>query len=257
MQTLCYDGTFAGLLTAVFEVYEHKYTTVTIVPDSQRQGNLFGDFITVYTDDAKAARVLAGLRKNLSADMANSIYKSFLSEEVGMENKLLQFIKYAFSTPGAEKNYSHPAVLYVINTTKKVHREKHRMEAFVRFQQTQDDLYYAVVEPDFNVLPLILPHFKKRYADQRWMIYDAKRKYGIYYDLQQVTTVEIDFTDATGQKKDIANVLDEKEELYQHLWQNYFTNTNIKARKNMKLHIRHMPKRYWQYLTEKQPYFNR
>jgi probable DNA metabolism protein len=45
---------------------------------------------------------------------------------------------------------------------------------------------------------------------------------------------------------------DEKEELYQRLWQQYFTSVNIAARKNTKLHIQHMPKRYWKFLPEKQ-----
>ncbi len=59
------------------------------------------------------------------------------------------------------------------------------MEAFVRFQLIKDGLYYATVQPDYNVLPLILKHFKDRYADQRWLIYDTLRKYGILYDLEQ------------------------------------------------------------------------
>jgi probable DNA metabolism protein len=46
-------------------------------------------------------------------------------------------------------------------------------------------------------------------------------------------------------------IIDEKEELYQQLWQQYFSSVNIAARKNTKLHIQHMPKRYWRWLTEK------
>lgn len=38
---------------------------------------------------------------------------------------------------------------------------------------------------------------------------------------------------------------------YQMLWQKYFNNTNIAARKNIKLHIQHVPKQYREYLTEK------
>ena len=59
------------------------------------------------------------------------------------------------------------------------------MEAFVRFQLTKDGLYYCIIQPDYNVLPLISNHFEKRYADQRWLIYDSRRKYGIYYDLKK------------------------------------------------------------------------
>ncbi|UPT67075.1 MAG: TIGR03915 family putative DNA repair protein [Sphingobacteriales bacterium JAD_PAG50586_3] len=252
MQAVVYDNTFAGLLTAIFEVYEHKLANVNIMPANQRQDSLFNETFTVDTDDAKAARVLKGLKERLSADGFKAFCNTFLSEETGMENKMLHYAQYAFSVANADKDYSHPAVLYIKNTAKKVHREKHRMEAFVRFQQTGDGLYYAIVDPDFNVLPLIERHFKKRYADQRWLIYDSRRKYGLYYNLDNTTIVTVDFNDAGGNTKDIATVLDDKEVLYQQLWQNYFASTNIKARKNMKLHIRHMPKRYWKYLTEKQ-----
>jgi probable DNA metabolism protein len=124
------------------------------------------------------------------------------------------------------------------------------MEAFVRFQLTKDGLYYAIVEPDFNVLPLLITHFKNRYADQRWMIYDARRRYGMYYNLVEVEQVEIAFEEDTNKGKDITALYDEDELLYQHLWQRYFKSVNIAARKNIKLHIQHMPRRYWKHLTE-------
>jgi probable DNA metabolism protein len=132
-----------------------------------------------------------------------------------------------------------------------VHRERHRMKAFVRFQLTKDGIYYAAVDPDFNVLPLIIDHFKNRYADQRWLIYDLKRKYGIYYDLEKVETIMLEFNESNNNGKDIAGSFDEKEDLYQQLWKDYFKSVNIASRKNMTLHIRHVPKRYWKYLTEK------
>ncbi len=253
MQLVVYDGSFTGLLSAVFDVYEYKFRDVSIVTEAQRQDTIFGEAHIVYTDEAKAARVWKGLKQRLPASALTAFYKTYLSEERGMEDMLLQYAQYAFSSSqNIEQDYSHAAVSYITATAKKVHREKHRMEAFVRFQQTADGLYYATVEPDFNVLPLISTHFEKRYADQQWMIYDVKRKYGIYYNLQSVAFVDVSFNTPTGKETDIAAVLDESEELYQHLWQKYFNSVNIAARKNMKLHIRHMPYRYWKYLTEKQ-----
>ena len=152
-----------------------------------------------------------------------------------------------------EEDYSNKAVLTVFQTAKKVWREKHRMEAFVRFQKTADDLYYAIISPDYNVLPLIAKHFTERYADQRWMIYDAKRKYGSYYDGKEVENVQIKFSEEMAQGRDVSHAYDETEGIYQQLWQQYFKSVNIAARKNTKLHIQHMPKRYWKYLPEKQP----
>ena len=97
----------------------------------------------------------------------------------------------------------------------------------------------------------IAKHFTDCYANQRWMIYDGKRKYGLYYDLKITTSVQIQFSDEMLNGKQASSIYDDSEEIYQQLWQQYFKSVNIPARKNTKLHIQHMPKRYWKYLTEK------
>jgi probable DNA metabolism protein len=254
MVTVVYDGTFEGLLTAVFEVYEYKFTSVNITTKERFQANVFNKHYESYYECIKSERVWKGLSAKISAAALSQVYKAFLSEENGIENVLLQYVQYVFSkNQSIESDYSNPAVLTVVQTAKKVYREKHRMEAFIRFQLTADGLFYAVCQPDFNVLPLVEKHFKSRYADQPWLIYDSKRKYGIYYDLYKVETVSFSFDLATNNGKNIELILDEKEMLYQQLWQQYFKSVNIQARKNMKLHIQHMPKRYWKHLPEKQP----
>jgi probable DNA metabolism protein len=252
MATLVYDGSFAGLLTAVFDVYEYKFTQCNITPEQHRQDSLFEQTHIVETDANKANRVWTGLKKIAGQHAVSNLYKTFLSEEEGMENHLLQYIRYTFLLKeDISSDYSHASARYINDTAKKVHREKHRMEAFVRFKLTKDGLYFATIEPDFNVLPLILPHFEKRYADQRWLIYDVRRKYGLYYDLHKTQFVEMSFNDAEGTPTNIAEVLEENEAVYQQLWQQYFHSVNIPARKNLKLHIKHMPYRYWKYLVEK------
>ena len=253
MVTVVYDGTFEGWLTAVFEVFEYKFTDVEMTTKDRFQANVFNRHHESIFDPNKSSRVWKGLAGKMSAAALSQIYKAFLSEDKGIEQVLLQYVQYAFSkAQSIESDYSNSAVLTVVQTAKKVHREKHRMEAFIRFQLTGDHLYYAICQPDFNVLPLIEKHFKNRYADQRWLIYDSQRKYGIYYDLTTVDTIQLSFNEQTNNGKYIAVIADEKEEIYQKLWLQYFTSVNIAARKNTKLHIQHMPKRYWKFLPEKQ-----
>lgn len=250
MKPVLYDGTFDGFLTAVFEVYEYKIAEPRIKKGNVAVGSLFGEVHVTETNKEKAKRVIAKLEQKISKTAMSQLYKSFLSEVADIENVLLRYVQYMIaSVYGVENDYGHPDVLMVQQLSKKVYREKHRMEAFVRFQLTKDRLYYAIIQPDYNVLPLVLSHFKERYADQQWLIYDSRRKYGLYYDLQEVTEVTVDFNDKNGEQK---NVYDEKEDLYQELWKHYFDSVNIKARKNTKLHIQHVPKRYWRYLIEKQ-----
>ena len=58
-----------------------------------------------------------------------------------------------------------------------------------RIQKAADGTFFAAFEPQYNALPLTVHHFKDRFADLKWIIYDMKRRYGFYYDLQEVTTI--------------------------------------------------------------------
>ena len=252
MDIVIYDGSFEGLMTAVFEIYEYKIVQPNIVNSNKETGSLFGKVHEVQTNKDKTARVFKKLKDKLTPNAFSNLYKTFLSEIKDIENLLYRYIAYMLSSKASvENDYSNADVLALQQLSRKVHREKHRMEAFVRFQLTQDQLYFCIIQPDYNVLPLISNHFEKRYADQRWLIYDSRRKYGIYYDLEKVEEVAMSFENDLNDKATLKSICDEKEELYQKLWCIYFGNINITARKNMKLHIQHMPKRYWRYLTEK------
>ncbi len=251
MQWVVYDGTFGGFLTAVFEVYEYKFSDARIVKQSLYHASVFGQDHVTETNGDKALRVWQGWLKYAGKEAAESLYHSWLSELPQIEKYLLQYIQYLFAKKQSiASDFSHAAVLKIAQVTKQVHRERHRMEAFVRFQLTKDALYYAEVEPDYNVLPLLVDHFKNRYADQRWLIYDGRRRYGIYYNLETVEMVQLALSDEVKQEG-ISFTFAEDEPLYQSLWKQYFQSVNIKARKNTKLHLQHIPKRYWKHLIEK------
>ncbi|RSK40947.1 TIGR03915 family putative DNA repair protein [Hymenobacter perfusus] len=250
-----YDGTFEGLLTVLFAVYDRKAAPNSIQPLGAVQGGLFAQPVEISTDEATAARVWKGLLQYMDKDARTRLFHTFLSEQPDRE---LIIFRYADLSMRAgrdiSEHYADDNVRRVQRLAQQMYREKHRMEAFVRFEKTQDGLFHATIEPDFDVLPLIAAHFTKRYADQRWLIYDRRRHYGLYYDLHRTDIVQFD-ADTTPQRSTAvsATVLDEREPLFQVLWQAYFDHVNIPERKNLKLHRRHMPLRYWKYLSEKQP----
>ncbi|MFG4004999.1 TIGR03915 family putative DNA repair protein [Flavobacterium aquidurense] len=254
MTQIIYDGTYEGWVTAVFEIYEYKLKDIVFAQNEASADLLFSTNHIVITDEVKVKRVLSGLQKRLSKNGFQGLYNAFLSETNKVEEIMFRYIQYVLLSPvNVEDDFGNIDVLELRKAIRLTGKEAHRMEAFVRFQLTKDQLYYAIVEPDCNVLPLIENHFKSRYADQRWLIYDAKRKYGIYYDLENVSTVALQFNTETNSSKFLAEISDEGEELFQDLWRNYFKSVNIESRKNTKLHLQHMPKRYWKNLTEKIP----
>ncbi len=252
--TFIYDGTFEGFLTSVFEVYEKKVVYPKIMKQEHYKASFFDISEVVITDTHKADRVWKRINEIASSNAKRTIYHAFLSEQPTIENDLLYLLKKIFSTSTSkliDKDFSDQTILKISKIVKMVDREKHRMDAFVRFKLTLDNIYTAIIEPDFNVLPLNSVHFKNRYADQKWLIYDSRRKYGVFYNLIEIQTVEIEFFNNIALDKIAKEYLCPNEDAFQVLWKQYFDSTNIVSRKNLKLHIKHVPKRYWKYLVEK------
>ena len=253
MTTLLYDSTFEGLMTAVFEVFEYKYDVVEIVAQQNySQENFFAETHEVITDFTKSDRVLKKLEENLGKQGISQLMMVYFSERKDLERLILSAVWHSIKYPKQNilQDFGNEDILEISKICRSVSRERHRMLAFVRFELLQDEVYFAKIEPDFNVLPLIRKHFKERYADQKWMIFDLKRHYGIFYDLKEVHF----FTPDSSQLQNFRNSEQfhhEEEKKYQKLWQRYFIKTGIPERKNMKLHIQWVPKRYWKYLTEK------
>ena len=251
MTYLVYDTTIEGFLTAVFEVYEYKLDEAVIRKNTIQIPQLFGEITEIKTNPDKAKRVANKLITILGKNGFKSLLKTLLSELDSIEDHILEVIRYAIETKkNILKDFGHPAVLEIKQVLKKISRERHRMNAFVRFKLANDGIYYAFIEPDFDVLPLISNHFKSRYADQKWLIYDLKRKKGIFYDLKSVEVVTFE-NDIKNVKNELTINLDNTEIEFQKLWISYFKHTNITSRRNLKLHLQHVPKKYWKYLIEK------
>jgi probable DNA metabolism protein len=250
-KTLVYDGSFNGFLTAVFIGFEQKIPHTNIQRQGQIQSGLFAETEIIFTNVEKAQRVWNGIR-NKSNSAIKNIYFAFLSEQNNIEALLYYYIqKLMGSKYEGTTNFGDDGVLKINQLSHKVSREKHRMEAFVHFQLTKDEVYFSNIEPDFDVLPLISKHFRNRYSDQQWIIYDVKRKYGIFYDLQSVEIISLDFSDIHTNQIVKSSVFTNTEYEYQDLLNNYFQSTTIKSCISTKLHVQHVPKRYWKYLSEK------
>ncbi len=249
--TLLYDGSFDGFLCCIYMIYDEKIKNPFIRKESEKSQQLFENIEYVITEKQKSKRVWQGFILKTTRKQQLDIFKTFLSEIKGVENTLFKYIQTVFNDNAKYlTDYGNKDILKISQVAKMVGREKHRMEAFVRFILTKDNIYIATVTPDFNVLPLIIPHFKDRYADQKWVIYDVKRNYGIFYDLKTVETITMDYFSKLNHSISKEAYADE-ENSFQELWYTYYKNVNITSRKNKKLHHQHLPKRYWKYLTEK------
>ena len=268
MQVYVFDNTLDGLLTAVFDSFFLHQQPEMLLGEGEQLPLFADEPHVVVTDSGKAARVWKGLEKHLSVEGLRMIAVSWLSEERTLNQPLFNFICKVFrqkvgdSSSSAtdylslERNASDADVLAVRNSCRRVLHEQLRMKQFTRFQKAKDGTYLAVVSPDHNVLSLITHHFQDRFNDQPWLIYDAKRHYGYYYD-GSAEPIHITFEDESAVPFDLTNgklddeVLSENDKIFQDLWRTYFKAICIKERMNPKKQLSDMPRRYWKYMTEK------
>jgi len=253
--TYIYNGTFDGFLTVIFDIYASKCKPVQILSERQWQPVFFETPVHIATDAAKSERVWNGIAKRSNKRITRMFYLAFASELPDIEMTLYGYLEKLFADASGTyyKNLLDDHSFELYRVSRKVSLEIHRFQGFVRFQETSDGLFFAVIEPDHDIVSMLAPHFARRYGNQSWVIYDRRRDKGIFYEkfqIHEMTLTDQQFDVITGEI--YQQVKSEDEDLYQRLWKAYYKAINIPERKNTRLMLRLLPRRYWKYLPEKQ-----
>ena len=247
-----FDGSIDGLLTAVFDSFVRRECPILLAGAATTLPLFYDSLYEVVTDKAKAARVWRKLGKSISRSARSALTTAFLTDNEEFPIQAFRFISRAVvSDSSIESDFSDEAVLAVLRECRRVRGEAHRMLQFVRFQKAADGTYFAMVEPLFDVLPMIVNHFSDRFSDQPFIIYDHARDYGYYYDGTEARRMTLATEGShlnTGRLTD--DMMDPQERLYRELWRTYFRATAITERSNPRKQRQDMPLRYWKYLTE-------
>jgi len=235
---LLYDGTFNGFLTTVFKIFEEKIEVQDIQKIGQGQSALFTELDMVETNLKTAKRVWEGLsHKNHTA--LKNIYFAFLSEQKGMAFLLYQFIRKLYALPTSQSLEEESIVALKINQAAKlVRREKIRLEGQLKMQRTKDDVYVEVIEPCFNVLPLLSKHFRTQYGEKEWIIYDAKRDYGLHYQDSFIEIIALDLENNTFLNPNRNELVRNKKGSAIQVWNTEVSDTFVKSRMYRKVHAK-------------------
>jgi probable DNA metabolism protein len=245
---MAYDGSFEGLCTCVFESFKLKLEPAYIIEPDQ-ETPMFAERLHIISDQNKSLRVKNALKKKVSENFFLDMNKTFQPHIPKIVVILFKAMKNIItSVANIENNFADPEINEIHRISRLVDKEAHRMMAFIRFVKTTDGIFYAKISPAYNVIPQLIDHFVNRYADQEWVIYDVVRKQGLCYDKKQL----IIKTNGFCVSFDKASGNDPYEKHYQNLWKGYLYSVNISERKNTRLQLQHMPKKYWKYLNEKQ-----
>jgi probable DNA metabolism protein len=252
--SLLYDGTFEGFLTTVFQAAFLKITPHSIESSDRFTPNLLSNPLPISTDPEKAERVWSALVQRAGYSHASMVRGAFLSEIPGIEMQIWHFQRKLFADKSGTfcGNVLDEHVTTVLNTARKVQHEAHLHQGFVRFQVAPDGMSYAMIEPTYNIVELLASHFSARFPNMPWLIVDGKRLTGIHYDGNQVQQIQLSEKPTGLAQSTSANpghTLSDNP--YQDLWKSYYRAINIPERKNTKLMLRLMPRKYWKYLPER------
>lgn len=237
------DGSFEGILTAVFEAYQSREEPRFIVCGNEFQMELGSKIVNIDTDQAKAQRVCDAIRKKISQEAYEILYRAYLSERVDVGGAIFRYIRIGLKIGKGIVSYlQNPDVLLINDLSQKVSKETHLFLGILRFRKLSNGIFYSRIEPDNNIIMLIVGHFAERLSDQPWIIHDARREIFALYNTDEVILTN-DSLGLSIENNEIGE--------FELLWKAYFHSIAIESRKNLKLQKQFMPRRYWKNMIEK------
>ena len=262
-----YDGTFDGLFTIAFDCYVSKQIPSNIVFEKHYLGNFLDTAIYIKTDKEKALRIWNGLYSNVSFDALYNCYYAFLSCQKSKEINILKYILNAFIVgPKITSMLSIDYVLEVMKLRKNVLHESHKLKGLVRLSEVGNNLFYAPIHPDNNVIELLGHFLIKRFPTQNLILHDKNRNLMFLYNANKniqnhVHSNSYNSTKTNTQTLNEYEIIEvpsnikihkfsKEEKQFQDLWKTFFNTIAIKERTNSKLQMQYMPKKYCPDSTE-------
>ena len=235
-----YDGSFDGLLSCIFASYACRETPAAICPEEEALPTLFATR-TVPTDPQHARRVLRKIAA-CSPRALELVQKGFLTCLPEKELHLYRLVvKLLEEGPAFLRNFSDETLHPVAAAVRHLEGEAHLLKGFVRFSDFGGVLA-GEIEPKNRVLPLLRAHFCARYQEESLFLYDRTHREALLYaGGKSVIRPLEDFQMAPP---------DEAEARYRTLWKRFYDTIAIRERENPRCRMTHMPKRYWNTMTE-------
>lgn len=232
--SVVFDGSFDGFLCVIYAYYYQKVLPWHIQSEDIYQKTLEAEEYYIATEPEKAARVMEGIRQKISPDAAQYIYNAFLAGEEDKYMDMFRYIRLGFKVGPAVDDYLQADyVMRVHRLAKYVGHETHLLTGFCRFAETKQGVYYCVISPKNQVLPLLAEHFRNRFMNHAWIIHDKKHGLAAVYDgneclIENVSpTAHVIYTDDESQIQD--------------LWTAFFNTVAIEERKSKKRQRQHIP----------------
>ena len=240
-----YDGGLMGFYCCVFASMSGKVMPMDILSPNAAEPTLFEE-VWIETDTQKADRVRRSVAEKISPQARELIENVFLSCLPQKELHMLRFLYKAYRVgPKIMQMLGDVDVAPLLAAQKHLFGERHLLLGFIRFSDYGGALA-ATITPKNFVLPYLAGHFINRFSGENFLIYDKTHGAALIYEDRKKSIVPVEGMDFP--------TVSEEEEKYQSLWKQFYKTIAIEARENPKCRMTHMPKRYWENMTEMQEF---
>lgn len=236
---LLYDGSFDGLLCALATALKQKEQEVLIEPSAGAQISFESSLVQVETSSQLSSKMYSRIRERFGQEVLENIYTAHLFPS--SENLLLRYLHLLIDSNKPFSALSHPSLRELEKRIVRIRREVHRYKGFLRFRLLDREIYYTDYEPAFDLTVLLIPHFTRRFPNQKLIIHDVGRSFAGIYDGHRVLYTKL------SSKQFPPSFSQEESAL---LWKQYLSHLSIEERSNPKLQQNLMPKKYRKYMTE-------
>lgn len=245
--TLLFDGSFEGLMTAFFEAYARRPHPVAIYPEATCQLEFNRRYQTVTTDPAEADRVIRGIEQKIGSFAYEKVWLAFCADLPDVSQAIYRYLLWGFEIGSViRQRLADDRAIAVDKAIALVVREAGHLREFLRFAEMEGGVFYGEISPRHEVLPLLMPHFADRFACQPFIVQDCRHQMaGVCLQGEWYITPSSTFT---------LPEFSTKEQAIQHLWRTFYHSVAIKERINPALRRQLMPKKYWEHMTEMQPF---
>lgn len=255
MVVLICKNTIEGIYSGIYQAYEMKCdpADTRLALEKEYEPQLFDDCVEAVPDKEKAAKVKRTLKREFgrenewwlsyalaagASDRADAVYHTIVE---GLRRRLGYRVL---------ENLADPYVMRVMELKRAVGNEFVHLREFLRFRELENGILYARVQPEHDVLELLMQHFGDRLPEENFIIYDAGRgnagvhqskkgQKGIYY------VNHIEHTEEDSKKW-----YSDEELLYSEWFREFCKSIAIKERENTNLQRQMLPLRFRSNMSE-------
>ena len=247
---ICEDS-LEGIFTAIYDAYAlregHEHIHVQVGEEDNYR--LFASYLYSQPDFVKTEKVVRTLKSRLGEEVYLTICRAAASFYPDKGEAVYRTVVEGITEGSGRRTMENLRNSYVTRTFELARRtanEAHHEIEFLRFQELEQDILYAKIGPENNVLSFIMPHFADRLAPENFMIHDEKRGlFGVHPAREEWYLV----SGVNGFLQESLN-WSQKELKYQELFALFHRTIAIEERHNTRLQQQMLPFRFQDYMVE-------